>query len=385
MHLFEGNIHTKLPNTGTSIFAVMSALANEYNAVNLSQGFTDFPVSTELIDRINFYMKKGFNQYAPMPGVPELRKAISKMFIQSHGAKYNPDTEINITSGATQALYTAISAFINPDDEVIIFEPAYDSYAPAIVVNGGVVRYSELHFPDYRINWDKTKKLINERTKMIIINSPHNPTGSILHEEDLKQLEHLLKGTDIIVLSDEVYEHLIFDNIQHQSVCRFPDLARRSIVVGSFGKTFHATGWKTGFALAPENLMKEFRKVHQFVVFAVNTPIQMAIADYLKDEKNYTNLGSFFQQKRDFFVEAIQSSRFKIIPSYGTYFQLLDYSNISEKDEMSFAEELIKEHGIASVPVSPFYHDNKSNSALRFCFAKEESTLKKATEILCRI
>lgn len=385
MHLFEGNIHTKLPNTGTSIFAVMSALANEYNAVNLSQGFPDFPVSTELIDRINFYMKKGFNQYAPMPGVPELRKAISKMFKQSHGAEYNPDTEINITSGATQALYTAISAFINPDDEVIIFEPAYDSYAPAIVVNGGVVRYSELHFPGYRINWDKTKKLINERTKMIIINSPHNPTGSVLHEDDLKQLEHLLKGTDIIVLSDEVYEHLIFDNIQHQSVCRFPDLARRSIVVGSFGKTFHATGWKTGFALAPENLMKEFRKVHQFVVFAVNTSIQMAIADYLKDPKNYTYLGSFFQQKRDFFVEAIQSSRFKVIPSYGTYFQLLDYSNISEKDEMSFAEELIKEHGIASVPVSPFYHDNKSNRVLRFCFAKEEATLKKATEILCGI
>lgn len=385
MHLFEGNINSKLPNTETSIFAVMSGLANEYNAVNLSQGFPDFPVSPELIELVQFYMKKGYNQYAPMSGTPELRKAISRMFKLNHGANYNAENEINITAGATQALYTAISAFINQGDEAIVFEPAYDSYAPAIIVNGGVVRYSELHYPDYRIKWDEVKKLINDRTKMIIINSPHNPTGSVLHEDDLKALEHLLKDTDIVVLSDEVYEHLIFDEIQHQSVCRFPDLSRRSLLVGSFGKTFHATGWKTGFILAPENLMKEFRKVHQFVVFAVNTPIQLAIAENLKQEKSYLGLGTFFQQKRDLFVDLIQESRFEVIPSYGTYFQLLDYSKISDKEEMEFAKELIKDHGIASVPIAPFYHDNKSNKALRFCFAKEESTLTEAAKILCRI
>lgn len=385
MNLFEGNIYSKLPGTGTSIFAVMTGLAKQYNAVNLSQGFPDFPVSQELMDKVYFYMQDGNNQYAPMPGIPALRKAISKMFKRNHGVNYNPDSEVNITAGATQALFTAISAFISHGDEVIVFEPAYDSYVPAVVVNGGIVRYSELHYPDYRIKWDEVKKLVNEKTKMIIINSPHNPTGSVLCEDDLKALEHLLKGTDIVVLSDEVYEHLIFDRIQHQSVCRFPDLSQRSLLVGSFGKTFHATGWKIGFVLAPENLMKEFRKVHQFVVFAVNTPIQMAIGEYLNNPENYSGLGEFFQQKRDFFVNAVQSSKFKVIPSYGTYFQLLDYSNISEKNEMEFAEELVSEHGLASVPVSPFYHDNKSNKALRFCFAKEESTLTKAAEILCKI
>jgi len=385
MNLFEGNIYSKLPGTGTSIFAVMTGLAKQYNAVNLSQGFPDFPVSQELMDKVYFYMQDGNNQYAPMPGIPGLRKAISKMFKLNHGANYNPDSEVNITAGATQALFTAISAFISHGDEVIVFEPAYDSYVPAVVVNGGIVRYSELHYPDYRIKWDEVKKLVNEKTKMIIINSPHNPTGSVLYEEDLKALEHLLKGTDIVVLSDEVYEHLIFDGIQHQSVCRFPDLSQRSLLVGSFGKTFHATGWKIGFVLAPENLMKEFRKVHQFVVFAVNTPIQMAFGEYLNNPENYSGLGEFFQKKRDFFVKAVQASMFKVIPSYGTYFQLLDYSNISEKNEMEFAEELVREHGLASVPVSPFYHDNKSNKALRFCFAKEESTLTRAAEILCRI
>lgn len=385
MHLFQGNIHSKLPNTGTSIFAVMSGMAKEHDAVNLSQGFPDFPVSPELINRVNFYMKEGFNQYAPMTGVPELRKAISKMFKKNHGASYHPDTEINITAGATQGLYTTISAFVKPGDEVIIFEPAYDSYAPAVVVNGGIVRHCELHFPDYSINWSEVKKLVNDRTRMIIINSPQNPTGSVLGENDLKELEHLLKGTDIVVLSDEVYEHLIFDGIQHQSVCRFPDLARRSLLIGSFGKTFHATGWKIGFVLGPENLMKEYRKVHQFLVFAVNTPIQMALAEFLNDPKNYKGLGNFFQQKRNFFVEAVKTSRFKIITCYGTYFQLLNYSKISEKPEMEFAEELVKKHGIAGVPISAFYHDNQDNKTLRFCFAKEESTLTKAANILCKI
>lgn len=385
MDLFEGNIYSKLPQTGTSIFAVMTGLAKEYNAVNLSQGFPDFPISEDLIERVTYYMKAGYNQYAPMTGVEGLRKAISEMFRYNHDVFYDPDKEINITAGGTQALYAAIAAFIRKDDEVIIFEPAYDSYAPAVQLNGGVVKYARLEFPDFRINWDELPRLINHRTKMIVINSPHNPTGSVLHEDDLIMLERLLEGRDIIVLSDEVYEHLIFENIQHQSVCRFPKLARRSLLVGSFGKTFHATGWKTGFVLAPENLMKEFRKAHQFIVFASNTPIQHALADYIHDPENYLYLGDFYQQKRDLFVQSVASSRFKVLPCFGTYFQLLDYSAISEENEMDFAVQLVKEFGIAAVPVSPFYHDQRDNKVLRFCFAKQEETIQKAGEILCKI
>ncbi|NOX87278.1 MAG: aminotransferase class I/II-fold pyridoxal phosphate-dependent enzyme, partial [Chlorobi bacterium] len=376
---------SKLPNTGTSIFAVMTQLAREYKAVNLSQGFPDFPVSPELIELVHKYMKNGYNQYALMPGVTELRQAISRMFRENYGAHYDPDTEINIVAGATQGLFNAISTFVNRGDEVIIFEPAYDSYAPAVEANGGVVKYVELHFPDFRIDWEKVKAAINAKTRMIVVNSPHNPTGSILYEDDLIQLEKLTRGTGIIVLSDEVYEHIIFEGKKHRSVCRFPELASRSLLVGSFGKTFHATGWKTGFVLAPENLMKEFRKIHQFMVFAVNTPMQHAIAEYLSDSKHYTNLGSFFQEKRDFFLSGLKNSRFKILPSYGTYFQLLDYSNISDEPEVEFATRLIKEHGIAGVPVSSFYHNAKDNKTIRFCFAKERSTLEKAIEILCRI
>ncbi len=283
MSLNDLKLNSKLPKTGTSIFAVMTQLAREYNAVNLSQGFPDFPVSEELIRLVDKYMKKGCNQYALMPGVPELRMAISKMFTENHDVNYHPDKEINIVAGATQGLYTTISAFVRKRDEVIIFEPAYDSYAPAVEVNGGVVKFVELHFPGFRIDWGKVEKLISHKTKMIIINTPHNPTGTLLYEDDLLQLERLTKGTDILVLSDEVYEHLTFDKLQHLSVCRFPGLRKRSLVIGSFGKTFHATGWKLGFVLAPEILMKEFRKLHQFIVFTVNTPIQHAIAEYLQD------------------------------------------------------------------------------------------------------
>lgn len=385
MDKFKGHIFSKLPQTGTSVFAVMSQLANEHNAVNLSQGFPDFPISAELIEKVHFYMKKGFNQYAPMSGLPQLREAISTMFDYNHGAKYNPDSEITITAGATQGLYSAISTFVRPGDEVIVFEPAYDSYAPAVEVNQGRVKYSKLLFPDFRINWEELPKLITHNTRMIVINTPHNPTGSVLSADDLRRLEKLTRGTDIIVLSDEVYEHLIFDGNQHQSASRFPELASRSLVVGSFGKTFHATGWKIGFVLAPENLMKEFRKVHQFVVFAVNTPIQYAMADYLGIPDNYLSLGKFYQNKRDYFVKAIASSRFKIIPSFGTYFQLLDYSKISNEKEMDFATRLINENGIAGIPVSPFYQNKNDNKILRFCFAKQESTLKEAADILCKI
>ncbi len=385
MKLFDGNIITKLPQTGTSIFAVMSQLANEHNAVNLSQGFPDFPISEELINLVNHFMKEGYNQYAPMPGVADLRKQISLMFEKNHGASYDAEKEITITAGATQAIYTAISAFITKDDEVIIFEPAYDSYAPSVTVNGGLVKYAPLQYPDYSINWDELPRMISSNTKMIIINSPHNPTGSIIGKEDMERLEILLKGRDIILLSDEVYEHLIFDGLEHQSASRFPELASKSIIIGSFGKTFHTTGWKTGFVLAPENIMKEFRKVHQFVVFAVNTPIQYAVAEYLKNPDNYKSLSSFYQQKRDYFISAISGSKFKALPCKGTYFQLLDYSAISDLPEMEMATKLVKDHGIAAVPVSPFYRTKENNHTLRFCFAKKESTLKNAADILCKI
>ena len=363
----------------------MSQLANEYKAVNLSQGFPDFPISEELIELVNHFMKAGYNQYAPMPGVEPIRKAISDMFSTNHGANYNIDKEITITAGATQAIYTAISAFISKDDEVIIFEPAYDCYAPSITINGGMVKYSKLQHPNYSINWDEFPRMISSNTKMIIINSPHNPTGSIISKEDMERLETLIKGRDIIVLSDEVYEHIIFDGVEHQSAARFPELASKSIIVGSFGKTFHATGWKMGFVLAPENIMAEFRKVHQFVVFAVNTPIQYAIAEYLQNSNNYNSLGSFYEKKRDFFLSAISKSKFKPLTCNGTYFQLLDYSNINDEPEMDMAVRLVKEYGIATVPVSSFYRTKENNRTLRFCFAKQESTINKAAEILCKI
>jgi methionine aminotransferase len=381
----QPQISSKLPNTGTSIFAVMTQLAREYKAVNLSQGFPDFPVSAELMTLVDKHMKEGHNQYALMPGVPELRQAIAKMFVEKYNVHYNTETEINIVAGATQGLYTAISTLIRPGDEVIVFEPAYDSYAPAVEVNGGVVRYLQMKTPGFSIDWEEVAQTVNAKTRMIVINTPHNPTGSILVREDLLALEKLVKKHDLYVLSDEVYEHLIFDGAQHESVCRYPGLKERSLLVGSFGKTFHATGWKVGFVLAPDYLMKEFRKVHQFVVFAVNTPMQYAIAEYLSDSDHYNYLGAFFQEKRDFFRSAIASSRFKVLPSHGTYFQMLDYSAISSEPELEFGTRLIRESGIAGVPVSSFYHDAKDNHLIRFCFAKEESTLTQAAEILCKI
>ncbi|MBN2614579.1 MAG: aminotransferase class I/II-fold pyridoxal phosphate-dependent enzyme [Bacteroidales bacterium] len=385
MESFNGTITSKLPQTGTSVFAVMSQLAREHNAINLSQGFPDFPVSEELIDLVHYYMRKGYNQYAPMQGVPELRTALSQMFQKNYGARYDADKEINITAGATQALFTAISAFIREGDEAIIFEPAYDSYAPAVLTNGGMVKYASLQFPDFSINWDELPRMITSRTRLIIINSPHNPTGSILSDEDMLRLERITRNTDILIISDEVYEHLIFDNIKHQSVCLYPELASRSLLIGSFGKTFHATGWKTGFVLAPENLMNEFRKVHQFVVFAGNTPIQYAVANYLQNADHYKNLGSFFQQKRDLFAQALKNSAFKILPCHGTYFQLLDYSNLSQLPEMEFARWLVQEHKIAAIPVSSFYQRKENHQVLRFCFAKTEETLLEATAVLSQL
>jgi methionine aminotransferase len=379
------SLNSKLPDVGTSIFAVMSALANEVGAINLSQGFPDFPISDELIDLVHQNMKKGYNQYAPMQGVIGLREGIAAKTFEKYKVNYDPISEITITSGATEALFDIITAMVQPNDEVIIIEPAYDSYTPAIKLCGGIARFISLKLPDFHIDWNEVKSLINIKTKMIIINTPHNPTGSVLCKSDLIELEKIAYETDILVLSDEVYEHLIFDGIRHESVCFYPELVKRSFVVGSFGKTFHATGWKIGFVLAPKELTAELRKVHQFVTFTTNTPVQMALAEYIKNPAHYEYVSKFYQEKRDFFVNAIKTSRFKIMPCYGTYFQLLNYDGITDESEIDFAIRLTKEYGLATIPVSPFYHNQKDDKMLRVCFAKTDETLTKAADILIKI
>ena len=376
------SISSKLPQVPTSIFAIMSKMANDYGAVNLSQGFPDFPVSEELISLVNKYMTAGLNQYGPMPGVLSLRGAISEKMKFLYGASYDPENEITVTAGATQALFTAIMALIKEGDEVIVFTPAYDSYAPAIELSGGKPIFVQLETPDYKINWEMVMKLVNSKTKMIIINSPHNPTGSILEKEDMMALEKITRDNDILILSDEVYEHIIFDNYKHQSVSKFPELAKRSLIVGSFGKTFHATGWKVGFCVGPENLMKEFRKVHQFNVFSVNTPVQYALAEFMQNKENYVRIGGMYEKKRNLFIKSLEGSRFKVLPCHGTYFQLLDYSEITKIPDTEFAEKLTKENKIASIPVSVFYSASIDKKVLRFCFAKTDETIIEAANIL---
>jgi methionine aminotransferase len=352
-------INSKLPNVGTTIFSVMSALANEHQAINLSQGFPNFDCPEGLKERVNFHMQNGKNQYVPMAGVPLLRERLAQKMEGMYGQPLDAATNITITAGATQALFTAIAAFIRPGDEVILIEPAYDSYRPSIEVVGGVPVIYELTFPDYRINWDDFQQCISEKTKMIIINTPHNPIGKVLSEDDLLTLQKITNGTDIIVLSDEVYEHLIFDGKAHQSVLRFPELFKRSLIVYSFGKTFHSTGWKMGYCVAPELLMKEFRKVHQFNVFSVNSFVQYGIADFLSNESFYLDLPNFYQQKRDFFQEAMAGSRLRALGSEGTYFQLFDYSAISEEADLAFAKRMTTEFGVAAIPVSAFYSSGR--------------------------
>ena len=382
MSEYPGLIKSKLPKVGTTIFTVMGQLAVENNAINLSQGFPDFESSPELINLVSDAMEKGLNQYAPMPGVISLREEISKKVERLYGTSYHPESEITVTTGATQAIYTAIAAMIREDDEVIIFTPAYDCYEPAIELNGGKTIFVQMHAPDYKINWEQVKKLITQRTKMIIINTPHNPTGTILEKEDMMALEKIVSDTDIVLISDEVYEHIIFDEKKHQSAAKFTGLAERSFIISSFGKTFHNTGWKMGYCIAPKNLMAEFRKVHQFIVFSVNTPVQYALAEYLKNENNYLELNNFYQQKRDLFTSLIKGSKFEILPASGTYFQLLRYSKITDEVDTEFAIRLTKEHKIASIPVSVFYHQKVDEKVLRFCFAKKEDTLERAAEIL---
>jgi methionine aminotransferase len=378
-------IKSKLPKTGNSIFSVMSALANEYDAINLSQGFPDFAISPELISLVTKYMKKGMNQYAPMPGIMPLREEIAAKTEARFSAKYNPETEITVTAGGTQAIYTAIASVVRDGDEVIIFDPAYDSYAPAVVLAGGEPVHAELKLPDFHIDWNEVKKLMNQRTRMIIINTPHNPTGAILSVKDFQMLEKITAKTDIFVLSDEVYEHVIFDGYEHQSVARFPKLAERSFIVYSFGKTFHTTGWKMGYCIAPSKLMAEFRKAHQFMVFSANTPIQYAYAEFMKDAKNYSGIEKFYQDKRDYFLKLIQGTSFKPLACSGSYFQLLDYSKLSDEKDMDFAVKLTKEYGIASIPVSAFYRNGTDHKLLRFCFAKSDETLERAASRLLKV
>jgi methionine aminotransferase len=378
-------INSKLPKIGTTIFSVMSGLAKEYNAINLSQGFPDFGCDSKLLDFAEKHMRNGFNQYAPMPGAQSLREVISELLQNCYGAIYHPETEITITAGATQAIYTSIAAFINKGDEVIVFEPAYDCYIPAIEVHGGIVKPIALDYPNFTINWETVKKTITDNTRMIIINSPHNPSGTTLLESDLLELQKLVIAKNIIVISDEVYEHMCFDGKPHQSVARFKTLVAQSIIVSSFGKTIHATGWKIGYVAAPKELMIEFRKVHQFLVFCVNHPFQLALADYLKDSATYLDLHNFYQAKRDYFRKLISTSRFTIESCTGTYFQLLNYKTITDEMDTDFAIRLTKEKGLASIPLSVFYTKENQQQLLRFCFAKKEETLEKAAEILCKL
>ncbi|MEZ5012937.1 MAG: methionine aminotransferase [Chitinophagales bacterium] len=363
----------------------MTALANTQGAINLAQGFPDFATSHPLQDLVHAYMRKGFNQYAPMPGIMPLRERIAEKYVSIYDAVYDPEKEITITAGATQAIYTCIAATIHEGDEVILFEPAYDCYAPAIRLHGGVPVHVELTAPDYNIPWDMVKKKISGRTRMIMINTPHNPTGSIWNASDMEQLEKIVHTRDIIVLSDEVYEHVLFDEARHESVLRYPNLKERSFVIFSFGKTYHNTGWKIGYVLAPEALTKEFRNVHQFLVFSVNTPIQYALADHMMDISGYHQVHTFYQEKRDAFLHYLKGSRFTFTPAKGTYFQLLDYSAISSESDVAFADRITIEHKVASIPLSPFYTNAPEQHVLRFCFAKEDSTLQKAADILCKI
>lgn len=373
---------SKLPDRHDSIFVTIGQQARKHQAIDLSQGFPNFETDPYLQELVNTAMKSGYNQYAPMAGVMELREQIVVKIEQLYNKRYNPETEVTVTNGATEALYAAITAFVGIGDEVVVFKPAYDSYEPAIKLNGGIPVLVQMKGENFKIDWEEVKSKINSRTRMIIINTPHNPTGTILKKDDMEQLEKLLKSTNIILLSDEVYEHLVFDENTHHSAFSFPGLTERGIVCASFGKTFHNTGWKTGYCVAPEELMNEIRKVHQLTVFCTNHPVQHAFAEYLKEPDHYLQLGKFYQQKRDKFLDLIKDSKFRGMPSEGTYFQVLDYSEITKEKDVDFAESLIKNHQLAAIPVSVFNIDNKDEQQLRFCFAKTDETLEKAAEIL---
>ena len=376
---------SRLPDVGTTIFSVMSRLSAEHDAINLSQGFPDFPIDPRLTALVEEAMATGLNQYAPMEGVPELRFQIARSLDVQYGVKIDPESEITITAGATEALFSVIAAFVSPGDEVILFDPSYDSYSPAVRLNGGIPVHVSLRYPDFKIDWADVNRLITSRTKMIVINTPHNPLGTVLEISDMRELERIADKNNLVVLSDEVYDRLVYDDHLHQSVLRFPDLHSRSFACFSFGKTLHATGWKVGYVVGPAVLMNEVRKTHQYITFSVNTPVQHALAKYLSQGNQLEYIPQFYQQKRDLFLEQITGSSFEPLPCKGSYFQLLSYGHITRKADEAMAVELTRIHKVAAIPVSVFYHDRTDAKILRFCFAKRDETLVHAGEILRRI
>jgi methionine transaminase len=375
-------LESKLPSVGTTIFTVMSKLAADLGAINLSQGFPDFDCDPSLVEAVARHMREGRNQYAPMQGVPALRQAIAAKYETFHGRRYDPDTEVTVTSGGTEAIFDAVAAVVHPGDEVIVLEPCYDSYVPAIELSGGVPIVVPLQLPDYQVDWDAVRGAVTSKTRLLLLNTPHNPTGSIWTLDDIRALTAIVSDSDILVLSDEVYEHIIFDGAQHESMARHPDLAERSFIIGSFGKTYHVTGWKVGYAVAPAALTAEFRKVHQFVTFATNTPVQYALADRLATQVGLRELAPLYQAKRDLFLRLMEGSRFRPLPCRGSYFQLMDYSGISSESDADFAIRITKEYGVASIPTSPFLYRTTAPRVVRFCFAKKNETLERAAERL---
>jgi len=374
----SASVSSKLPDIGVSIFSVMTKLANEHQAINLSQGFPDFDCDPALIDAVARAMRDGHNQYAPMPGVLALREGIAAKVEQLYGARYDAATEVLITSGATAGLYATLTAFVQPGDEVVLFEPCYDSYVPVIRLSGGTPVFVSLRYPDYAVNWDDVRRAITPKTRAILVNTPHNPTGTMWTPEDMRRLASVVDGTDILIVADEVYEHIIFDGRRHESILRYPDLRSRAVVISSFGKTFHTTGWKVGYCVAPQELIAEVTRVHQFVTFTVHTPSQIAFAEFVKQDPAASELAGFYQRKRDLFLDLVRDSRFKPLPCAGTYFQLLDYSSFSKESDQDIALRLIKEHGVASIPVSAFLYKDTGGPVLRFCFAKKDETLTAA-------
>ncbi|QTN38402.1 aminotransferase class I/II-fold pyridoxal phosphate-dependent enzyme [Cryomorphaceae bacterium] len=373
------DLRSKLPNVGTTIFATMSAMAAEYNAINLSQGYPDFPVDQGLLDAVAQALHDGENQYAPMPGLPALREALSAKYKHDYGIEVDPDGEITITAGATQAIFNAITAFVREGEEVILFTPAYDCYAPTVELAGGVPKYIALKAPEFAIDWDEVRAQVSHKTRMIVINNPHNPTGTTWSEADMGELKKLVERYNLIVLSDEVYEHIVFDGEPHRSVLADPELRARSIAVFSFGKTFHATGWKVGYSIAPQALNKEIRKVHQYVTFTVHRPTQVGLAHWLQDPTHWTGISAYYEAKRDLFLKELESSKFSFLPSSGSYYQAVDYSAISDLDDVTFCEWLTKEVGVAAIPVSVFYHTQPAGQqVVRLCFAKKDETLMEA-------
>ena len=379
-------LRSKLPNVGTTIFTVMSKLAADHGAINLSQGFPDFDGPRELLDRVAFHLNHGRNQYAPMAGVPELREQIAGKVASLYGHRADPDTEVTVTAGATEAIFCAVTAVVRPGDEVVVLDPAYDSYEPAVTLAGGVTRHVPMPGPEFTPDWDQVRDAVTDRTRLLIVNSPHNPTGAVWSRADVDALWDVVRNRDVFVVSDEVYEHILFDGVRHESLLRHAELAARSFVVSSFGKTYHVTGWKIGYCVAPPTLTAELRRVHQYVTFVANTPVQLGLADFMASAPAYAQqLGGFYQQKRDLLLRCLRGSRFGIRPAAGTYFQLLDYSEVSNERDVDLARRLTMEHRIASIPVSPFYGSEPESRVLRFCFAKNDATLERAAEILCRL